>query len=258
MANKKTLRQNEIITLLRESPAMRVNELAGTLNVTAETIRRDLDEMTEKGLLERTYGGAILRLEQEPGINVRHSLLVREREAIARQTVKEIKGASHLMIGSGATTVHVARYIAAEMSNLTVIVHSFGVAIELVHNPTIRVLMAPGVYSPTEGANHGEHTLRFLEKFWVDYTIVSASGLSLEGPCDALIDAGEVYATMMSRAFQTVLTADQSKFNLKFPARFAYWGEVDLLVTDARPTDRLATMLERHGVNLRVAPPRPF
>lgn len=258
MANKKTLRQNEIVTLLRESPSIRVNELAGALNVTTETIRRDLDELTDKGLLERTYGGAILRMESEPGVNVRHRLLLREREAIARQTVKEIKGATHLMIGSGATTVHIARYIAAEMANLTVIVHSFGVAIELVHNPTIRVLMAPGMYSATEGANHGEHTLRFLEKFWVDCAIVSASGLSLEGPCDALIDAGEVYATMISRAVQTVLAADQSKFNLKFPARFAHWGEIDLLITDARPTDRLAMAIERHGVNLRIAPPRQF
>jgi DeoR/GlpR family transcriptional regulator of sugar metabolism len=242
--------------MLRQAPSMRVNELANALDVTSETIRRDLDELKVQGLIERTYGGAILRLDQEPVLNVRHNLLVREREAIARQTVKEIKGATHLMIGSGATTVHVARYVAAEMSNLTVIAHSFGVALELAHNPTIKVLMAPGLYDATEGANHGGHTIRFLQKFWVDFAILSASGLSMDGPCDALIDAGEVYSTMISRAFQTVLAADQSKFNLKFPARFADWSEIDLLITDEHPAGRPASAIECCSVDVKVSKPR--
>ena len=255
MSNKKALRQNEIVSLLRQFPSLRVNDLAEKLDVTAETIRRDLDEMHEKGLLERTYGGAILHMSQEPGLNVRHNLLVREREAIARQVVNEVKGARHFMIGSGATTVHIARRIAAELSDITVIVHSFGVATELIHNPTITVLMAPGFYSASEGANHGAHTMRFLESFWVDYAILSASGLTPEGPCDALIDAGEVYAKMISRAFCTVIAADKSKFDLKFPARFASWKEVDNLITDQQPADELAVSLARHEVSIKVVVP---
>lgn len=255
MSSKKTRRQAEIVSLLSRSPSMRVNELAGELQVTSETIRRDLDEMHEKGLLERTYGGAILQMKAEPGLSIRHSLLIREREAIARQVVSEIKGARYFMIGSGATTVHIARRIAAEMSNITCIIHSFGVATQLIHNPTIRVLMAPGFYHPDEGANHGSHTLRFLQSFWVDYAIMSASGLTPEGPSDAEIDAGEVYATMISRAYRTVIAADKSKFNLKFPARFAQWQDIDVLVTDHQPAEDFTASLEKHGVSIRIAVP---
>jgi DeoR/GlpR family transcriptional regulator of sugar metabolism len=253
MSNKKTVRQNEITVLLRQAPSMRVNELADKLGVSTETIRRDLDEMEVQGVLERTYGGAILHLDQEPGLKERRNLLVAEREAIARQAVKEIQGATHLMIGSGATTVHVARRIAAEMSHLTVIAHSFGVAIELAHNPTITVLMAPGYYIATEGANHGTYTLRFLENFWVDCTIVGASGLSLDGPCDALIEAGEIYTSMLAHASRKILVADKSKFNLRYPARFAGWADIDLLITDESPFGELALTLERHNVSLKIA-----
>lgn len=255
MASKKTIRQNEIIALLRQSPSMRVNDLAAKLEVTGETIRRDFDELHKKGLLERTYGGAILHMPQEPGLNVRHNLLVREREAIARLVVNEVKGARHFMIGSGATTVHIARRMAAELHDITVIVHSFGVATELIHNPTIRVIMAPGFYSAQEGANHGAYTIRFLDSFWVDYAILSASGLTADGPCDALVDAGEVYGKMISRAFQTILAADQSKFSLKYPARFADWGEIDHLVTDNTPPAELSAIFKKTGMTIHLATP---
>lgn len=253
MASKKTLRQEEIINLLRVSPALRIADLAEKLNVTTETIRRDFDEMDQKGLLERTYGGAILRMSSEPGLNVRHSLLVEERESIARAVVQEIKGARHFMIGSGATTVHIARRMAAELRDITVIAHSFGVVTQLVHNPTIRVIMAPGFYHGNEGANHGAYTVDFLDSFWVDYAILGASGLTNDGPCDALVDAGEVYAKMIGTAFQTVIAADKSKFNLKFPAKFAKWKDVDYLVTDQKPPEELLDSLIHNRVALKLA-----
>jgi DeoR/GlpR family transcriptional regulator of sugar metabolism len=253
MASKKEIRQGKIVELLKVTPTTRVNEMAGHLEVTAETIRRDLDEMHDKGLLERTYGGAILQMSHEPSLDVRHSLLVREREVIARDVIQEIKGAKHLMIGSGATTVHIARRIAADLCDITVIVHSFGVAMALSHNPTIKVIMAPGLYDATEGANHGVETIKFLESYWVDYAIVSASGITKDGPCDALLDAGSVYSQMISRAFQTILAADKSKFNLKFPARFADWRDISMLVTNQIPPDEILSSLHQNNVVLRTA-----
>lgn len=252
MSRKKEKRQQEIISLLRHSPSMRINELAKYFNVTTETIRRDLDQMNKKGVLERTYGGAIVNAPKEPGLNVRHNLLVRQREAIAKQVVSEINGGHHFMIGSGATTVHIARRMAAELTDITVIVHSFGVAMELAHNPTIRVLMAPGFYNADEGANHGAHTLRFLDSFWADYAILSASGLTVEGPSDALIDAGEVYAKMISRSFKTVVAADKSKFDLKFPAQYATWKDIHYLVSDQMPGDDLVQVLEQNDLTVQT------
>jgi DeoR/GlpR family transcriptional regulator of sugar metabolism len=253
MSNKKSRRQDEIIKLLRHMPSIRVNEMAEELHVTAETIRRDLDEMNDKGLLERTHGGAILHMKQEPGLNIRHNMLVREREEIARWAVQEIKGAKHLMIGSGATTVHIARRIASDLKNITAIVHSFGVASELSHNPTIDVIMAPGHYDSGEGANHGVHTLAFLENFWVDYAILGASGLDPEGPCEALIDAGAVYSKMISRAFQSIIATDKTKYGMKFPSRFAGWNDIDMLIVDEPPPGDLKINLAQQGVTVRIA-----
>lgn len=253
MSQKKSVRQREIITRLTEQPTLRVGELAEQLSVTSETIRRDLDELTEQGLISRTYGGAVLRQGAEPVVSQRHSQLVAERTAIAKRATPHLKKSRVLMIGSGATTVHVARRIAIDMKNVTVITHSFGVATVLSLNPTITVLMVPGLYHSGEGAMHGPQAIRFLEDFNAEWAIVGASGLSPEGPSDALIEAAEVYQTMIARSERRMIVADASKFDRVFTARYARWSQIDLLVTDKAPSGPLSKAMERAGVAADVA-----
>jgi DeoR/GlpR family transcriptional regulator of sugar metabolism len=229
---------------------LRVAELAGQLGVSTETIRRDLDELTEQGKLNRTYGGAIRPLSTEPNVTERHNLLVAERERIARAALQVIKPGNVLMFGSGSTTVHVARRLAVEQKNITVITHSFGVATVLALNPTIKVLMLPGDYQASEGATFGVHTVSFLNGFYADFAVLGASGLTPDGPADALIEAGAVYSAMAMRAAQTVIVADHSKFDRIFPARFAVWRQVGHLITDEKPEGALLHALSVNGINI--------
>lgn len=243
MSRNKEARQQKILRDLELRPSLRVTELAERLHVSAETIRRDLDELTQEGLIDRTYGGAVRRLATEPAVGERHGLLVPEREAIARTACPNLKGARFVMMGSGATTVHVARRIAVEMQDLTVVTHSFGVATVLSLNPTIEVIMTPGRYHAGEGAMHGAETLHFLEGLRADWVILGASGLSHQGPSDALLEAGTVYAAMLRRSARGMVVADASKFDLSFPSAWAGWQAIEMLVTDRHPVGRLAAAM---------------
>jgi DeoR/GlpR family transcriptional regulator of sugar metabolism len=178
---------------------------------------------------------------------------VEERARIARAAIPLIRDARVLMIGSGATTVHLARRIAVEMKNLTVITHSFGVATVLSINPTIRVMIAPGTYVATEGATVGAHTLEFLQRFHADAVVTGASGLGPDGPSDALIDIAAVYAAMSRQAARHVVVADHSKFEQIFAAVYAPWQGIDTLVTDAPPARALAERLAQGGVSLTLS-----
>lgn len=253
MSRNKLVRQRRILQALEERPSLRVVELAARMSVSAETIRRDLDEMTREGLLERTYGGAVRRLSREPAVNERHAMRVPEREAIARAAGPLIVEARHLMIGSGATTVHVARRIAVERRDLSVITHAFGVATVLSLNPTIETLVAPGRYHAGEGAVHGAETLAFLDQIRVDWAILGASGLTAEGPSDALIEAGRVYAAMLRRASHRMVVADSSKFGRAFPSCWAVWDEIDVLVTETAPPETLRRALDDAGTRVVIA-----
>ena len=254
MKRPKSERQARILAELNSAPSLRVAELAGRLGVSTETIRRDLDEMTEQGLLNRTYGGATRPLGKEPSISERHTLFVAERERIARATMPLIKGDRVLMIGSGSTTTHVAQRIAIEMRDITVITHAFGVATLLSINPTIKVLMLPGDYHATEGSTVGAHTIAFLSSFYADHAILGASGLMPEGPSDASIECGAVYSAIVSRSASSILVADHSKQDRTFAARYANWRQISHLVTDVAPKGPLAAALQQAKVAIHVTP----
>lgn len=253
MKQSKPRRHEKILAELARSPSLRIADLAGRLTVSTETIRRDLDELTRQGLLNRTYGGAVRPLSTEPSVSQRHGLMVAEREQIARAAVPLVQAGRVLMIGSGSTTVHVARRIAVEMKDITVITHSFGVATVLSSNPTIKVLMLPGEYHAGEGATVGAETVGFLGGFYANYAILGASGLTPEGPTDALIECGAVYGAMVRRAAQTLVVADHSKFENVFPALYASWRDIGHLVTDEEPTPGLLDRLRDGNVGVTIA-----
>lgn len=248
----KSDRQSQILAELNRTPSLRVADLAAHLGVSTETIRRDLDELTEQGLLNRTYGGAVRALSTEPSLSERYGHFIAERERIARAALPLIDKGRVFMIGSGATTMHVARRMAADLSGITVITHSFGVATALSVNSTIKVIVLPGDYLASEGATVGVQTVSFLNSFYADFTLLGASGLTVEGPTDALIESGMVYGAMGKRAAKTLVVADHSKFGRIFPSRYLSWRDVDHLITDAEPEGGLMSSLERNEVTVTI------
>src|SRR5262249_18514642 len=182
----------------------------------------------------------------------RYGYFIAERERIARATMPLIKTGRVFIMGSGATTVHVARRMAVDLNNITVITHSFGVATVLSLNPTVKVIMLPGDYLALEGATVGVQTVSFLNSFYANFTLLGASGLTNEGPTDALIECGTVYGAMGRRAAKTLVVADHSKFDRTFPSRYLTWRDVAHLVTDAEPKGSLMSSLARNDVAVTV------
>lgn len=239
---------------LSSASSLRVAELAHKLSVSTETIRRDFDELTRAGLLNRTYGGAVraLRKEAEEIAN-QHNLRLAERQRIAQATAAQVADARILLIGSGATATHVAREIAAKLKDIMVVTHSFSVAAALGANNSIKVMVIPGLYHPAEASTTGGHAIVFLQSLYADYVILGASGLTEDGPSDALPEIAAVNTAMLGRAAKCIVAADQGKFNLLFATRYAGWPQVNMLVTDAPPPAGLRRSLENHRVRLLVA-----
>ncbi len=247
------MRQRQILATLDITPSLRVAELAQRLNVSTETIRRDLDALTQAGLLNRTYGGAVRPVGHEPALAERHALFVAERRRIADATVPLLSGARVLFFGSGATVEHVARAVALAVRGILVVTHSIGVAAALGVNSSIEVLLLPGEYHAVEGIVLGGHTVAFLQGLHADAAVLGASGMTGEGPHDVLPETAAVFAAMAARAGRSIVTADHSKFGRVFTARYAAWRQIAHLVTDAAPEGPLAWELERAQVPVTIA-----
>ena len=249
----KTDRQARIIAELRAAPSLRVNELAALLAVSTETVRRDFAELDERGLINRTYGGAMRPVAFEPALAEREALMVAERERIAAAAITLVEPNDILMIGGGATTLHFARRLAAERNHLTIITHAFSIAMALATNPTHKVLMLPGQYDGREGLIHGPDTIDALQRYRANKAFLGASGLTAEGPSDASIGPGLIYGAMMRRSAQSIILADHSKFDHPSLAVYGPWSATTTLVSDIAPGNGLASALATGHTRVIVA-----
>ena len=253
MRQSKSERHSRIVAELRAAPTLRVNELADRLDVSTETVRRDFSELEERGLINRTYGGATRPMSVEPALAEREQLMVAERERIADAVVELVEDNDILMIGGGATTLHVARRLAADRNHLTVITHALSIAVALASNPLHRVLMLPGQYDGREGLISGPDTIDALQRYRASKAILGASGITEEGPSDAGIGASLIYGAMMRRSSETLIVADHSKMGRNSLAVFGEWSRDITLVTDRPLPSALHTCLAAAHAKLVLA-----
>ena len=229
-------RQDRILAELRASATIRISDLAGELGVSYETIRRDLEEMGQSGLINRTYGGAVARpFGFEPAWNERFGKLTEEREAIAALAARLVQPGEALMIDAGATTLHFARRLAAELKDLTIVTTSFAAAMALGANPSFAVISCPGRYDPHEGSVYGPDAIAFLGRFNANRVFMSASGITAEGPNEANSGAAAVKRAMLRRAEQRVLLLDSGKFDQPSLEVVCPLSDLHRLVCDAPP-----------------------
>jgi len=232
---------------------LRASELAAVLGVSGETIRRDLMELQEQKLINRTYGGASRPFALEPTLIDRKAIMIVEREAIAAAVADLILPNEVLMLAAGATTFHVARRLAARAHDITVITHDFAIAAALAVNSSIRVLCCPGRYHPTEGYVFGTQTIASINGYEANRAIVGATGISARGINDADDEAGAIYGAMVKRAAEAIIVADHTKFDQRALTVFAHWTDIDRLVTDRQPEGALAAALREAGTETIVA-----
>ncbi|MEM9439898.1 MAG: DeoR/GlpR family DNA-binding transcription regulator [Pseudomonadota bacterium] len=252
-SSKKSARHSRILDVLEINPSIRVNALADELDVSTETVRRDLAELDETGRIKRTYGGAVRTTAFEPALAERLKLHVQERERVARHAVASLADVQSLFIGGGATTLHFARALRSIDHPLTVLTPALNIAIELASNPLIEVMSLPGVVEPKERLVNGAETLKAISQFRTQVAVVGASALDQAGVSEALLSAAQVYAAMIASADRTLVLADQSKFGKRSLQLITGWGPDTTLLADTEPLSPLKDHIEGQGGKVVIA-----
>ncbi|MER8625040.1 DeoR/GlpR family DNA-binding transcription regulator [Mesorhizobium sp. M0761] len=242
-----------ILSEVRRSASIRISKLARRIGVAGETIRRDLIELGDAGLINRTYGGATISLvTSEPVISERGLTLVEERARIGRGAAGLVQKGQIVMIDGGSTTYEVARNLSQLKRDLTIITNSTGVASVAGANPTFRVLLCPGTYDSREGSVLGEDTVEFVRRYNADVAIIGASGLSADGPSDMISGSAAVKRAMISRSLSAVLVVTHDKFGRSSLERICGLDDIADIVTDSEPKADLRTAAEQAGTELHV------
>ncbi|GAA1991440.1 DeoR/GlpR family DNA-binding transcription regulator [Microbacterium pumilum] len=258
-----TERQDRIAGLLAVEGRVSVVGLAETLDVTTETIRRDLDVLEQRGALRRVHGGAVPARTvsiAEPSITERMTVNSDRKAAIAQRALEVItvgfRGSLVFDAGSttGAAASLLAERIATTGAQLEVVTHAVPVAHTLSLIPDIGLTVLGGQVRGLTAAAVGPATLGALDALRPDVAFIGTNGISagfgLSTPDPA---EGAVKSAIVKAARRVVAMVDSSKFGVESLVRFAALDEIDLLVTDEQPEPALAAALEEADVEVWIA-----
>jgi DeoR family glycerol-3-phosphate regulon repressor len=244
-------RQSEIVALLRETGRVGVDDLAARFEVSPQTIRRDLNEMSDLRVVTRVHGGAIVASSTENlAYEARKLVAQAHKRLIGQAAARLIPDKSSLFINIGTTTEEVAHAL-AQRSGLLVITNNLNVAQELFRNRAIEVIVTGGTIRPADGGIVGAATVDMIRQFRVDTAVIGISAIDSDGTLlDFDMREAEVARAIIENARRVILVTDSSKFSRSAPARIATLADIDILVTDHLPTPAIADFCAAHGVDV--------
>jgi DeoR family glycerol-3-phosphate regulon repressor len=248
-------RQLALLEEVRARGSVSVERLAQRLDVTMQTVRRDVQRLADAGMLLRFHGGVSLpRVAPQVGAwKERQALRADAKARIARSVAAAIPDGSSLMMGIGTTVEAVAREL-LKKSGLRVITHNLHVASMLSEHPSCKVHVAGGVLRSRDSALEGDSTVAFLKQFKVDYTIMSTMGIDPDGTLrDRDLRELPVAQTLVEQARESWLVADVSKFSEAELAKVGHLQTMKRVFTDALPPAPYPKMLQEWDVGLTIS-----
>jgi DeoR family glycerol-3-phosphate regulon repressor len=247
-------RHAEIVSLVRQRGFVTIEMLAKQFNVTVQTIRRDLTQLSEEGKVSRFHGGAGLPSSIENiDYSTRKVLNLNEKKRIARLVASHIPAHSSLFINIGTTTEAVAREL-LHHEDLRCITNSLNVALLLSGNPDFNVVVAGGTVRNRDGGVVGQSANDLIGQFRVDFAVIGISGIDEDGTLlDYDYDEVRAAQAIIHNARQVFLVADHTKFSRRPMVRAGSITEVTALFTDQPPPEPIRALMQAHGVQLHVA-----
>lgn len=255
ITKKKADRENYILELLSQNGTVKINELSKQLNVTRETIRRDLKDLQNKGLLICIHGGATISTPTNSTyeINAANVKYVREKNAIAKKAAELINDYEAVIILASTTTERLAPYL-PQKNHLTVITNSFTIATYTLQNPTNSVIVLGGYYDSNLQATTGDYTTESLERYRADKVFFSPRGVScLYGITSHPESETRVIKTAISVSKKAILLSDYSKFWTVGIYKLCDISEIDTIISDRSLSEKKIKELTDNKIQVILA-----
>jgi DeoR family transcriptional regulator, glycerol-3-phosphate regulon repressor len=244
----------EILEIARQRGRVDVDGLSSYFDVTPQTIRKDLNDLCDRSLLQRIHGGAVY----PSGVtnfayDARRTVAAEAKQRIGITAAQLIPDNSSIILNIGTTTEQVALALRRHQG-IMAITNNINVANILRDAPSAEVIIAGGVVRHSDGGIMGEATIDFVKQFKVDFAIIGASAIDHDGVIlDYDFREVKVSQAIINHARQTILVADNTKFERTAPVRIADLSMVNIFVTDAPPPDEIVSICAANGVQLIVA-----
>jgi DeoR family glycerol-3-phosphate regulon repressor len=252
--NRADNRRKNLLDFLNKRGYATIEELAQQFDVTPQTMRRDITQLADEGLVQRFHGGVGMPLGTENIIyDQRKLLFTDEKRRIAALVAEHIPDGASICINIGTTTEAVA-YALLEKKNLRVLTNNLNVARICAGNPTFEVIIAGGTVRSHDLGVIGTAAESFMREFRMDFGIIGISGIDEEGN---LLDYDyrevTVARTIIARSRRVFLVCDNSKFGRPAMVSVGHVEQLEAVFSNGPLGDHWKNMLKQAGTQLFLA-----
>lgn len=242
---KLTERQQSIVDILREAEELGVDELSRRFDVSTQTIRKDINQLSEAGLTRRIHGGiALPASSRNISFRSRQATNVTAKRAMAKACAERIPEGASVFLGIGTSVAMLAEAL-VERRDLRVLTNNLDVAELLCDYPQISLALSGGQLRHSDRDLVGGAAVDFIRGHRVDFGVVGAGGLDSEaGMLDFDPREAEVSRTILACARQRILLADHSKWQRRAMVVVDGFSSLDLMVTDTLPEGSVAGLTQ--------------
>lgn len=243
-------RRRTIVEQLNHSGEVAVDELAKLFATSEVTIRKDLAELENNGLLIRKFGGAVLLPTNSSELSS-EKISIRKK-AIAAVAASLIKDHNRIIIDSGSTTAALLPEL-VKKTGLLVMTNSLQVANSLIEQENEhKVLMTGGTWDPQSHSFQGKMAGLILNEYNFDQAFIGAAGLDPQRGTTTFNELVQLSQTMAKVSNQVIVMAESEKLQRKIPNVELPWSAISVLVTDEQIPVDVKQQIEQHGVDVVI------
>lgn len=246
----KTERQQRILEQLRLNDKVNYQELTAKLQTSEDTIRRDIKELAEAGLITRVKGGAQPKAMVPVTYQERELYANMEKRIVAQKTARLIKDGQVVVFDGGTTPFLIASYLPRNI-HLTLITHSYPIANLTFEFPNIDLIFAGGKASKKSKISTGFDVLKKYNTIHADISVLGVHSLHPDyGVTDPLLEESEVKIRITEMSDQLIVVPTAEKLNTISTIEICKTKAIDLLVTNLDPYDELLKYYRTMGIQI--------
>ncbi len=247
----KNERLDAILKYLSEKKIVKIKELQDELFISTSTLRRDLIELEKTKKITKNHGV----VEIVKGKNVEYSYLFRESEHshdkkyIAELASVFLGNNQSIFLDASTTTSFLVPYFHNTKNNI-VLTNGIKTALELHVHDNVTTLVAGGRVASGSNSILGDEATSFINNFHADISFISCRGLSVEGLFEANYSQASVKKYIIKNSDFVVLMCDDTKFNQPQFAKLAFFNEIDVIITNKKPSDEMLKIFEKNDIEV--------
>lgn len=231
-------RKTYLMAILQRDGSVVAKDVSQELNLSEDTIRRDLRALASQGLLKRVHGGAVPIAAANASFSERERIATPEKKEIGKRAAQMIEPGSTAFIDGGTTAVQLARHLPKSL-NATVVTHSLNIALQLLDHEQIVVEIVGGRLMRHSVVTTGAATVAWLDRYRPDMCFIGMTGIHPDqGVTTGDGEDAEVKRAIIARSGTAILLASSEKFGAVASFEIAPWSQIDGIVVSRDKAQR--------------------